>query len=66
MEKLTLLPYIRSSWESSIIPTGDTKINLKSCPTAPDIYEQMLVTYELTCHVSEPTHKHCTKNEVFH
>lgn len=43
-----VLSSIKSVWDSSIILTGDTNI---------DIYKQVLDTYQLSCHVTKPTRK---------
>ena len=52
-----VLSSIKSTWDSSIILTGDTNIDLLSSSAALDMYEQMLDTYQLSCHVTKPTRK---------
>ena len=45
---------INSTWDSSIILTGDTNIDLLSRSTARNMYEQMLDMYQLSCHITKP------------
>ena len=49
-----VLSSINSTWDSSIILTGDTNIDLLSRSAARNMYEQMLDMYQLSCHVTKP------------
>ena len=58
VEKIdAVLSSIKSTWDSTIILTGDTNIDLLSSSTTRDMYEQMLHTYQLSCHITKPTRK---------
>ena len=48
---------IKSTWASTIILAGDTNIDLLSSSTTRDMYEQLLHTYQLSCHITKPTRK---------
>lgn len=62
-----MLSSFKSTWESSIILTGDANFDTTSCSAARDIYEQMLLnTYELPCHVIEPNVKIKGKKFIDH
>ena len=51
IEKIdAVLSSIQSIWDSTIILTGDTNIDLLSNSTTRDMYEQMLRTYQLLSH----------------
>ena len=52
-----VLSSIKSTWDSAIILTGDTNVDLLSSSTTRDMYEQMLHTYQLSCHITKPTRK---------
>ena len=51
-----ILSSIKSTWDSNI-GTGDTNTDLLSSSTTRDMYEQMLHTYQLPCHITKPTRK---------
>ena len=58
IEKIdALLSSIKSTWNGTIILAGDTNIDLLSSSTTRNMYEQMLHTYQLSCHITEPTRK---------
>ena len=58
IEKIgAVLSSIKSTWDSGIILTGDTNIDLLSSSTNPDMYEQILHTYQLSCHITKPARK---------
>ena len=59
IEKIdAILSSIKSTWDSTIILTGDTNIDLLSSSTTRDMYkQQMLDTYQLSCHVTKSTRK---------
>ena len=58
IEKIdAVLSSIKSTWNSTIILTGDTNIDLLSSSTTRDMYEQMLHTYQLSCHIIKRTRK---------
>ena len=58
IEKIdAVLSSIKSTWDSTIILTGDTNIDLLSSSTTQDMYEQMLHTYQLSCHITKSTRK---------
>ena len=58
IEKIgAVLSSIKSTWDSAIILTGDTNIDLLSSSMTRDMYEQMLHTYQLSCHITKPTRK---------
>ena len=58
IEKIdAVLSSIKSTWDSTIILAGDTNIDLLSSSTTRDMYEQMLHTYQLSCHITKPTRK---------
>ena len=52
-----VLSSIKSTWDSTIIMTGDTNIYLLSSSATRDMYEQMLHTYQLSCHITKSTRK---------
>ena len=52
-----VLSSIKSIWDSTIILTGDTNIDLLSSSTTRNMYEQMLHTYQLSCHITKSTRK---------
>ena len=55
IEKIDLvLSSTKSTWESSIILARDMNINLTSCSTTSNSYEQMFNTYKFSCHVTKP------------
>ena len=56
-ELVSVLSSIKSTRETFIILAGDANIDLASCSTTLDVYNQMLDTYELSCHVTEPNRK---------
>ena len=61
-----VLSSFKSTWESSIILTGDANFDT-SCSAARDMYEQMhLNTNELPCHVIEPNVKIKGKKFIDH
>ena len=77
MEKIdAVLSSIKRTWDSAIILTGDTNIDLLSSSTTRDMYEQMLHTYQLSCHITKPTGKdkklidhissNICENKIFH
>ena len=51
------LSSIKSTWDSTIILTGDINIDLLLSSTTRDMYEQMLHTYQLSCHITKSTRK---------
>ena len=54
IEKIdAVLSSIKSTWDSIIIVTGDTNTDLLSSSTTRDMYEQMLHTYQLSCHITK-------------
>ena len=54
IEKIdSVLSSIKSTWDSIIIVTGDTNIDLLSSSTTRDMNEQMLHTYQLSCHITK-------------
>ena len=56
IEKIdAVLSSIKSAWDSTIILKGETNVDLLSSSTTRDMYEQMLHTYELSCHITKPT-----------
>ena len=56
IEKIdSVLSSIKSTWDSTIILTGDTNIDLLSSSMTRDMYERMLHTYQLSCHITKPT-----------
>ena len=58
IEKIdAVLSSIKSTWDSTIILTGDTNIDLLSSSMTHDMYEQMLHSYQLSCHITKPTRK---------
>ena len=58
IEKIdAVLSSIKSTWGSTIILTGDNNIDLLSSSTTRDMYEQMLHTYQLSCHITKSTRK---------
>ena len=58
IEKIdAVLSSIQSTWDSSIILTGETNIDLLSSSTALDMYEQMLDTYQFSCHLNKTARK---------
>ena len=52
-----VLSSIKSACDNTIILTGDTNIDLLSTSTTRDMYEQMLHTYQLSCHITKSTRK---------
>ena len=78
IEKIdAILSSIKSTWDSTIILTGDTNIDLLSSSTTRDMYkQQMLDTYQLSCHVTKSTRKgkklivhissNACKNKILH
>ena len=52
-----VLSSIKSTSDSTIIMTRDTNIDLLSSSTTCDMYEQMLHTYQLSCHITKPARK---------
>ena len=52
-----VLSSIKSTWDSTIILTGDINIDLLSSSTTRDMYEEVLHTYQLSCHLTKPTGK---------
>ena len=48
-----VLSSIKSACDNTIILTGDTNIDLLSTSTTRDMYEQMLHTYQLSCHITK-------------
>ena len=58
IEKIdAVLSLIQSTWDSTVILTGDTNIDLLSSSMTRDMYEPMLHTYQQSCRISKPTHK---------
>ena len=58
IEKIdAVLSSIKSTLNSTIILAGDTNIDLLSSSATRDMYEQMLHTYQLSCHITKPTCK---------
>ena len=58
IEKIdAVLTSIKSTWDGTIILAGDTNIDLLSSSTTRDMYEQMLGTYQLSCHITKATRK---------
>ena len=63
IEKIdAILSSVKSTWHSTIIQTdrqtGDTNIDLLSSSTTRDMYkQQMLCTYQLSCHVTKSARK---------
>ena len=59
IEKIdAILSSIKSTWDSTIILTGDTNIDLLSSSTTRNMYkQQMLCMYQLSCHVTKSTRK---------
>ena len=53
----SVLSSIKSTWDSTIILTGDTNIDLLSSSTTRDMYKQMLHIYQLSCHITKSTMK---------
>lgn len=56
-EIVSVLSSIKNTRETFIILAEDTNIDLTSCSTTLDVYDQMLDTYKLSCHVTEPNRK---------
>ena len=50
----SVLSSIKITGKTSIILAGDTNIDLTSYSTTCGVFEQMLDTYKLSCHVTEP------------
>ena len=58
IEKIdAVLSSIKSTWDSTIILTGDTNNDLLSSLMTRDMYEQMLHTYQLSSHITKLTRK---------
>ena len=50
-----VLSSMKSTFNSSVILTRDTTIDLLSSSMARDMYKQLLNTYQLSCHVTKRT-----------
>ena len=71
-----VLSSIKSTLDSSAVLAGDTNIDLLSSSMARDMHEQMLDTYQLSCHITKPSRKGKTwidhissninKNKILH
>ena len=77
IEKIdAVLSSIKSTCDGTIILADDTNIDLLSSSTTSNTYEQMLHTYQLSCHISKPTRKgkklidhissNISKNKILH
>ena len=56
IEKIdAVLSSIKRTWDNTIILTGDTNNDLLSSSTILDMYEQMLHTNQLSCHMNVKT-----------
>ena len=56
IEKIdTAFSSIKSTWDSTIILTDVASNDPLSSSTTRDMYEQMLCTYQISCHITKPT-----------
>ena len=75
IEKIDLSS-IKNTWDGTMILAGDTNTDLLSSSTARNMYEQMLHTYQLSCHITKPTRRgkklidhissNISKNKILH
>jgi len=58
IEKLdSILGYVKTIWDKTVIIAGDTNIDLLKNSTITDNYREVLDTYDMTCHIDKPTRK---------
>ena len=58
IEKIdAVLSSIKSTWDGTISLAGDTNIDLLSSSTTRNMYQEMLHTYQLSCHITKTTRK---------